>query len=161
MKPAKGRNCYLFMRSRNREWLAYKAAELKEFSSQRPFTEEGNTLRWHSNCYPIFNDFRELFYKDGTKTITMEQLDQLRDIGLAIWYGDCGKVKGRTIWLNTHKFGEEGSRVVVQYFNEVGVKCSLAQERKNYRVAMTEAGSQRFLATIAHQLPEFMLGKLK
>jgi hypothetical protein len=139
----------------------YKAQELKEFSSQRPFTEEGNTLRWHSNCYPVFNEFRDMFYVDGKKTVSMDVLDQMRDIGLSIWFGDCGKVKGKCIWLNTHKFGEEGTSVVAKFFNEVGIKCSLATERKNFRVAMTEVGTQRFLATIAHQLPEFMLNKLK
>ena len=85
VKPSKGRNCYLFMRSRYRDWLAYKSHELNIFSSQRPFTEEGNTLRWHSNCYPVFNEFRDLFYVDGVKAVKMEILDTLKDTGLAIW----------------------------------------------------------------------------
>ena len=95
VKPAKGRNCYLFMRSKNKDWLIYKTTELEGFSSQRPFNLEGNTLRWHSNCYPIFNEFYELFYKNGKKIVTMNILDRLRDIGLAIWYGDAGKLNRR------------------------------------------------------------------
>lgn len=160
VKPSKGRNCYLFMRSRHRDWLAYKSHELQLFSSQRPFTEEGNTLRWHSNCYPVFNEFRDLFYIEGVKTVNMEILNRLRDIGLAVWYGDCGKVKNKKVVLNTHKFGEDGTNMIVRYFNEVDIECTVITERKNYRVQMTEEGSERFLMTIAHRLPDFMLSRL-
>lgn len=160
VKPKKGRNCYLFMRSKNKEWLTYKSQELKRFSSQRPFTEEGNTLRWHSNCFPIFNEFRELFYKDDNKIVTMDILDQLRDIGLATWFGDCGKIKKTYAFLNTHKFEESGSILIVKYFNEVGIESKIATERGNYRVAFTKAGSEKFIATIGDNLPEFMYKKL-
>lgn len=156
VKPTKGRNCYLFMRSSDRNWLNYKAHELKEFTSQRPFTEEGKTIRWHSNCYPLFNEFRELFYEGSEKVVKMGILDQLRDIGLAIWYGDCGLIKNNRVWLNTHKFGEEGSKLVNQYFNEVGIEAEIKKDRNNSRVVMTHEGSKKFLSTIAHRLPEFM-----
>lgn len=161
VKPSKGRNCYLFMRSKNRNWLLYKAEELKNLSSQRPFTEEGNTLRWHSNCYPIFNEFRDAFYVHGKKSVSMPILDQLRDIGLAIWFGDCGRIKGNCIWLNTHKFGRAGSQMVAKYFNEVGIGADVATERKNLRVSLTVDGTQRFLATVAHQLPDFVLKNMR
>lgn len=160
VKPTKGRNCYLFMRSRNKDWLMYKSHELKIFSSQRPFTEEGNTLRWHSNCYPIFNEFRDLFYKNNKKILDMSVLDQLRDIGLAVWFGDCGRVKKNTIHLNTHKFGEEESNIIVKYFNEVGIESKFLKERGNCRVAFTKEGSEKFLSTIGDCLPQFMYKKL-
>lgn len=160
VKPSKGRNCYLFMRSRHRDWLAYKSQELKLFSSQRPFTEEGNTLRWHSNCYPVFNEFRDLFYVKGAKIVNMEILDRLRDIGWAVWYGDCGKIKNGKVMLNTHKFGKTGTDIIVRYFNEVDISCESTTERKNYRVLMTEEGSERFLMTMAHCMPDFMHSRL-
>ena len=157
VKPTKGKNCYLFMRSKNRDWLNYKSQELNMFSSQQPFTEESNTLRWHSNCYPIFNEFREAFYVNGSKIVNMEILNELRDIGLAIWYGDCGKIKKNKVILNTNNFGKKGTDIIAQYFNEVGVECSVLKERKNnYRLQMTEEGSVKFLSIIAHRLPNFM-----
>lgn len=161
VKPAKGRNCYLFMRSKHRDWLTYKTAELGGFSSQRPFNLEGNTLRWHSNCYPIFNDFHALFYKNGVKTITMQALDQLRDIGLAIWFGDAGKSKKDTLILNTHKFGQKGNKIISQYFREVGIgKTEIITERKSLRLSFTPDSSKKFLMIIGDRLPEFMQKKL-
>lgn len=160
VKPSKGRNCYLFMRSKNRNWLCYKASELKQFSSQRPFTEEGNTLRWHSNCFPVFNEFRELFYSNNKKIVNMEILDQLRDIGLSVWFGDSGKFKKGIVTINTHKFGEEGTDIITKYFNEVGINSKTVKERGNFRTTFTKEGSEKFLLTIAHRLPDFMHDKI-
>lgn len=161
VKPKKSRNCYLFMRSSDKDWLNYKAEELSILASQRPFTNEGNTLRWHSNCYPIFTEYYNLFYKDGTKFITMEILDSLRDIGLAMWYGDCGKLKKDKVILNTNKFGEEGTRVISNYFREAGVgETNLTKERKYIRLTFTPQATDKFLLILANRLPDFMHSKL-
>ncbi len=156
--PKNGRNCFLFMRSKNTKWIKYKAEELKIASSQRPFTYEGAILRWHSVCFPIFNEFREMFYVDGKKTLSMPILDQLRDIGLAIWYGDAGKIKKDEVSLNTSKFGKSGTELVVKYFTEVGIKCDLIQQDSRYRVLMDKEGSKKFLMITLDCLPEFMQG---
>lgn len=162
VKPPKGRNCYLFMRSSDKEWIEYKAEELKCLSSQRPFTLEGNTLRWHSNCYPLFNELRNIFYDKETKFITEHILDEvcMKDIGLATWFGDCGKVKKDRIWLNTHKFGENGTNAICNWFNSAMLEAEVAKERDSYRVVLTRKGTQKFLATVAHTMPDFMCKRL-
>jgi hypothetical protein len=161
VKPKKGRNCYLFMRSANKDWLNYKAEELVSLSSQRPFTHEGNTLRWHSNCYPVFTEYYSQFYNSGEKLVKMEILDTLRDIGLAIWYGDCGKIKKGKVTLNTNKFGEEGTQIISRYFKEAGIgETFLVKERKYIRLAFSEAASEKFLMVLANRLPDFMHSKL-
>ncbi len=157
VKPPKGRNCNLLMRSTNENWIMYKAQELKDLSSQRPFKKQKDTFRWHSNCYPIFNKFREEFYAPGKKTITMEILDRLRDIGLAVWYGDCGIIKNDKIILNTHRYGQDGSELIARYLTEIDVECSVKVEQGHlHRIVMTPAGSKEFLAIIAPCLPDFM-----
>ena len=161
VKPKKGRNCYLFMRSVDHDWLSYKAFELAALSSQRPFTEEGNTLRWHSNCYPVFTDSYNLFYKNKVKTISMDVLDPLKDIGLAIWYGDCGKLKKDCVLLNTNKFKESGNEVIVEYFKQAGIgETEIIKERKYSRIMFSKKASDKFLMLVAHRLPDFMHQKL-
>lgn len=161
VKPKKGRNCYLFMRSADVNWLKYKATELDNLASQRPYTQEGNTLRWHSNCYPVFTEYYDLFYKNGKKAITMEVLDSLRDIGLAVWYGDSGRVKKDSIILNTNKFGEEGTSVISQYFIEAGIgETKMAKERKYIRLILTPEATERFLLIVANRIPDFMHNNL-
>jgi hypothetical protein len=161
VKPKKGKNCYLFMRSADKKWLEYKAYELSTLASQRPFTKEGNTIRWHSNCYPIFTNYYELFYEKNKKTVSMNILDSLRDIGLAIWYADCGKIHKGKITLNTNKFGEEGTNIVAKYFNEVGVgETNLVKERKYIRLEFTTESTNKFLLIVANRMPDFMHAKL-
>lgn len=161
VKPKKGKNCYLFMRSANKKWLEYKAYELSALASQRPFTKEGNTIRWHSNCYPIFTNYHELFYEKTKKSVKMDILDSLRDIGLAIWYCDCGKLIKNKITMNTNKFGEDGTETIVKYFNEVGVgETCLVRERKYIRLGFSEEATNKFLLIVASRIPDFMHAKL-
>ncbi len=161
VKPKQGRNCYLFMRSADKNWLNYKAGELISLASQRPFTQEGNTLRWHSNCYPVFRDYYEMFYENGKKVVKMSILDTLRDIGLAIWYADCGKLKKDKVILNTNKFGEEGTKIISDYFKEAQIgETILTKERKYIRLTFTPKASEKFLLIVANRLPEFMHNQL-
>lgn len=161
VKPAKGRNCYLVMRSSNHSWLNFKSQELKNLASQYPFTKEDPTLRWHSNCYPMFNDLHALFYVKNKKTVTMEILDQLRDIGLAIWLGDAGKIHAGAVSINTHKFGKQDSTLISRYFNEVGIENVLTQKRGSHRIKMTTKGTYKFLMITEQYLPDFMLKKFQ
>jgi hypothetical protein len=164
VKPKGGRNCYLLMRDRNRNWIAYKTLELKQLAPlQRPFNIEKHTVRWHSSCFPLFNEFRDLFYKKGKKKVTNKLMENLllRDIGLAIWFGDAGRVqKGKAI-LNTHQFGKSGTQAVARYFRECGIDCEATTIRCGWRVVMSPEGTIRYLATIAHCLPEFMLNSIR
>lgn len=161
VKPKKGRNCYLFMRSAQKDWLKYKAQELDNLASQRPFTQEGNTLRWHSNCYPVFTEYYNMFYTSEKKTVSMQILDSLRDIGLSVWYGDCGKIKNGIITFNTNKFGEEGTNIISQYFSEAGIgETKVVRERKYIRLMFTPEASERFLLIVANRIPDFMHEKL-
>ena len=139
----------------------HKSAELADFASQQPLTQDGNTLRWHSNCYPVFNDYREKFYHGRDKVISMETLDGLKDIGLAVWFGDCGRTKKGCAVINTCKFRQQGSETIARYFNEIGIETSTFTERGNYRILMSKAGTEKFLMTVGHRLPAFMFEKLE
>lgn len=162
VRPKRGRNCYLAMRSHDRKWLAYKASELAVFaSSQVPFREERHTLRWHSSCYPIFSEVRQMLYDEaGERVLKMETLDILQDIGLAVWFLDRGKLVRNKVILNTFMFGEAGTTLAVQYFNEIGVEADVYRERGKPRVRLTARGTMEFLATIAHRVPPFMLRRI-
>lgn len=161
VKPKKGKNCYLFMRSADKKWLEYKACELSLLASQRPFTKEGNTIRWHSNCYPIFTNYYNIFYNENKKMVKMDILDSLRDIGLAVWYVDCGKLHKNKIILNTNKFGEAGTETIVKYFNEVGIgETTLVHERKYIRLSFSEEATTKFLLIVANRIPNFMHAQL-
>jgi len=162
VRPRRGRNCYLAMRSKDPTWLKYKAESLDDLaSSQCPFRVEKHTLRWHSSCYPIFSEMRGLMYDDeGKRKLTVDTLDPLKDIGMAVWYCDRGKLlRGRAV-INTFMYGLEGTEAAVQYFNEVGIEAQVFRERGKPRVRLTHKGTQELFRTIAHRVPPFMLHRI-
>lgn len=157
VKPVRGRSCYLSMRSKDTIWLRWKATELAKFASVDPFTEDKNgTMRWHSLCYPIFNEFRDNFYDDKDRKLRLEHIEGLVDIGLLTWWCDTGKMKDGCAIFNTHIWGEEGSNIVVEYFTLLDWKSEVHRERKSFRVKLDKDSTLEMLATIKPHMPHFM-----
>ena len=154
--PSKGKNCYLSMRSKNARWLEYKALHLQTLTSPKPFTIEV-TNRWHSMCYPLFNEFKDMFYEDGKRKLTIDTLENLllTDIAFSIWYGESGKYNKGKITLNTHIWGEDGTKAIVKYFKYLDWRTEIVLERKRYRIRLDEKSSDDFLKIVSPQLPHW------
>lgn len=143
--PKKGKNCYLSMRSKDLNWLNFKAKELENLATKEPITVE-KTYRWHSVCYPVFNEFYETFYKNKKRCLSLDTLNLLQDLSIAIWFKDCGSIiKNRSIVFNTHVWGKTGSENVSEYFNSLEWKSNVFTERKNYRVKINEECSKEVM----------------
>ena len=84
---------YLVMQSRNKDWLACKASELKNL--ERDCWRKDKTYYWVSRSDPFFEEADQLCYVDGRKAICETWLDALRDIAFVVWYGDVGCLVGR------------------------------------------------------------------
>lgn len=161
VRPSKGKNCYLSMRSNDAKWLEYKADVLKPFASEAPYTlpKTGNTYRWHSMCFPIFNEYRKSFYSNNKRTLNIELLYPLRDWGLATWFVDCGRFVRKQIVMNTNIWGQEGSKIIIAYFQELGYDVCMKLDRGGIRIVLDEKSSKHFLKIIVAQLPVFVARK--
>lgn len=145
------------MRGRDIEWLRYKATELDSLASKDPITVE-KTNRWHSVCYPFFNEFRNQFYNNqGERRLKIEELSGLYDTALAVWFGDCGKYEKELVILNTHIWKEKGSKTIVKYFGYLDYKAEIFKERSNFRVRLDKRSSVDFLNIIGPALPHFFV----
>lgn len=163
----KGRkNSYFCMRhsARHLQWLQSKAAELKQYESKTPWYEYGTTHTWRSACDPVFNEMRDLCYCGNKKVVTMEWLDQLRALAIAVWYGDSGCLTGRgkkNASLRTQSFGKEGNEVIERYFNEVGIPCHMNKSRGSWVIVFTVDGTETLMSKIvAPNLPKNRYFKL-
>jgi hypothetical protein len=163
VKPPKGINYYLSMRSQNELWLRYKMAEMAHYFSESKLHWYNNTFRVNSCCCEALTCCHTAMYDDGKRKVTMELLDRLRDVGIAIWWLESGSKTGRdkkNAYINTTKFGEDGTKVVHQYFNEVDMACNINRDGTRMKVLFTVSGTEALLSTIAHCFPEFMLDRL-
>ena len=152
--PKGGRNCYLSMRCKEPKWIEYKSQELKALTSQAPFTLE-KTNRWHSLCYTLFKEYRTLYYKRSKRYLTLDMLDPLQDVAIAIWFGDCGRALHNKIILNTHVWGLRGSKIINEYFQLLGYDSCLKKEKDCHRVEINETSRSAFLRLVVPQLPAF------
>lgn len=154
VKPKKGQNCYLSMRNKDINWLKFKSEQLKELSSQSPITIE-KTNRWHSVCYPIFNEYREIFYdKNNKRKLKTETLNLLHDSSIAIWFGDSGKCRLNRAYFNTNIWGEAGTLKILDYFKSIDFNCEIFKERNNFRIRLSETSTKEMLNMCSSYLPK-------
>jgi hypothetical protein len=144
VKPKKGKNCYLSMRSKDLSWLKFKAKELHNLATKDPITSE-KTYRWHSICYPLFNEFEEMFYENKERKLNSDVLNLLQDTSLGVWYKDCGSLSKNQITLNTHIWGKEGTEKILEYFDSLEWDSEIIRERNNYRIKLSENSSNEIL----------------
>lgn len=156
IKPAKGNTCYLSMRSKKSKWLDYKALELSQLASERPFTLEV-TNRWHSKCDLIFNDFETMFYKNRRRNINIDALNDLKDIAYMIWFGDCGSYNDKYVSLNTNVWGEKGTIIIKKYLELACFDSEIKMDRKGFRLKLSEESSKIFIQIIEPQFPHCLL----
>ena len=153
IRPQKGKNCYMSMRDKDLAWLKFKAEQLKDLTSQSPLTI-AKTNRWHSVCYPLFNDYHEMFYKGKNRVLKVERLNLLHDSSIAIWFGDAGKCKGDQVMINTNIWGKKGTETIVEYFKSLDWESEGFLERKNYRIRLDLESSKEFLKLVGPYLPK-------
>lgn len=161
VRPVQGKNCYLAMRDRDLEWLTYKTQELSAFFKMDEATikRDKNTFRCYSVAYPAFNDFYSQFYQDGEKIVRKEILERLNDVAWMIWFQDAGRKSSRKAYLRTHKFGEEGTVMIADYFNSLDVECSPHLARGRHEIVFSNKGAHEFLKVISRCLPPFIVDR--
>jgi hypothetical protein len=158
IKPERGKNCYLAMRDNNHLWLSYKIEMLKDFFKldESIIKKDKSTYRCYSIAYPIFNEIYDTFYPEEQKTITKEVLEILTDEAWMVWFLDSGRKSKRKAYLRTHKFGEEGTKIIVDYFCSLDCECELHKSRDRFEVVFSNKGAHEFLSIIAPKMPDFM-----
>lgn len=161
VRPEKGKNCYLAMRDNNQLWLQYKIENLKDFFKidQNTIKKDKNTFRCYSVAYPIFSKIYDLFYDENNKKILPEVLESLTDEAWMVWFVDAGRKSKRKIYLRTHKFGDDGTKQIANYFNSLDCECEAHQSRNRNEVVFTNKGSQEFLKYVAPKIPDFLINE--
>ena len=145
-------------------WLQSKAAELECYQSKTPWHKHGTTCTWRAASSPLFAELRAMCYPNGEKQVSMDWLNQLRALAIAVWYGDSGCLTGRNnknASLRTQSYGEEGNQIIERYFNEVGMPCHLNKSRKSWIIVFTIEGTEIITSkVIAPFLPKNRYFKL-
>lgn len=161
--PKRGRNCYLSMNSRFPLWLHYKVQELQMYFSNSEITKEGKTYRCRSVCHEDLTNLYQMLYKNNRRFVCEDILNPLRYQALMVWYldggGRCGRNK-KNIYLNCTLFGEEGTNIIANYFNEMYMTCKISRSKSRIRLIFDVEASHKYAIIIEDAVPLFMINRL-
>jgi DNA polymerase-3 subunit gamma/tau len=172
--------------ARQKEYLAYKAGLLGNLIQSAPRHDAGRgaytklgTYRVTTLSRPeIAQIHRDLYGGDGRKRITRAYLEQIDELGLALWYLDDGSLitsknkyekagGGTSVYpatrstFSTHCFTGEEIAETCQWLQERwGIESRMSRTSKGPVIWMTQVGTARLHQLIAPHVPPCMEYKL-
>jgi len=117
-------------------YLLWKVNCLKNFQFNLRRTKIGN-LFFESKQYPCLNDYHILFYKNGKKEVSIDILDKLDALALAVWYMDDGTYRKRdkNSRLCTNGFTHAENKLIQEWFKtkwDITAKIAQSKDPKRH-----------------------------
>ena len=121
-------------------WASNKPREDKKLDKRQG--KEYYSCRFDTVAHPAFQTLYELCYKDGVKTVTLEWLSYIGDLGLALWYeGDGGlhKANGPLAVLKTNSFTLKEHEIMVGWFkSNFNIEAYYRLTKKGYNICIID-----------------------
>jgi hypothetical protein len=123
-----------------------------------------HAMDFSTKTHPLFNYYRNLFYKTGRKLITQTILEQLNPRSLAIWVCDDGsysKIQDYII-LCTNSYTLEEHKLMKEFFeNKFGLSPTIGfRDKKYYYLRFKQNDSKKLINIIKPFIPKSMLYKI-
>lgn len=156
---------------KQKAYLEWKLSEFDNFVTTKAFYER--EIAFHGNApiysfstisHPYLAQLHALCYPGGVKTVSLDWLNLLSPLSLAVWYMDDGSFNRRygTIVLCTNSFTLNEHAIIIEYFRDrFGIE-SKAEPRRNGQFVLRINASQRrkFFALVSPHIPDCMSYKL-
>ncbi len=101
----------------------------------------------------MWEPFRDLFYLNGKKHVTMEMMNMISHIGLSVWFLDKGGVSGNRAYIRIANLDEHD--LIQRWFSEVRYACEVRKKM----IVFTSESSVMFLKDISTHFPLYLLSK--
>ncbi len=123
-----------------------------------------HALDFATKTHPVFNYYRNLFYKNGRKVINKKILNQINARGLAIWICDDGSYDNTQgyIILCTNSFTLEEHELMKEFFKkkfELNPTIGF-RDKKYYYLRFKQEDSKKLIEIIKPFIPKCMLYKI-
>jgi hypothetical protein len=142
------------------EYLEWMKDNLKPFTtSDIPYKHKKTSLHnhatvhsYHTVCHPWLTELRKAFYPDGKKTVSIDWLNQVDELALAVWYMDDGSLNKRygTMTFCTNGFSYEEHLLIQQWFLDRWKLPVVIENRRNNQYSI------RVNASVAKHLREIL-----
>ena len=165
-------SCFRFSHSiKQREYCKFKKDILNNFNISE-FREVKRKIRddfihavdFSTKTHPVFNYYRNLFYKNNRKIISIEILNQLNPRSLAFWVCDDGSRDNRQgyIILCTNAYNSEEHQLMKKFFNvQFGLDPTIGfRDGKYYYLRFKQEDSKKLIDIIKPFIPKCMVYKI-
>jgi hypothetical protein len=95
----------------------------------------------------VLTELRKVFYPNGKKIVSEEILNQINELGLAVWYCDDGSYEyyNNTCIICSQDFSFEEHLLIQKWFMEkLGIEVKIQKRKINYKNHLKEQYSLRF-----------------
>lgn len=99
-------------------------------------TKELTEIRGNSICLSLLNEYRDLFYIDGIKCITHDNIKLLDELGLSVLFMDDGGKADTTYQLCTQSFTREQCEIFQKYLYDKWKVQTTLNKKNVVRVRM-------------------------
>jgi hypothetical protein len=137
-------------------WLRCKAEELKKFSRPKSFILDNYSFRWNSIADYCWIDYYNLCYKDGVKKINIKWLDQLQDIGIAVWMIDKGQITNKNCYIRVSRLCNESIDTCIEYFNIIGIPCKYKKIGGSHTIFFEKDSYKKMIKLISPCFPAYL-----
>ncbi len=137
-------------------WLRCKAEELKKFSRPKSFILDKYSFRWNSVADYCWRDFYDMCYKDGVKTINSKWLDQLQDIGIAVWMIDKGQINSKNCYIRVSRLTNESIETCLEYFRLIDIPCSYKKIGGSHTLFFEKESYKKIIRLISPCFPAYL-----
>ncbi|MBI2653129.1 hypothetical protein HYX00_06695 [Candidatus Woesearchaeota archaeon] len=165
-------SCFRFTHSiKQKEYAQWKANILKEFEvsefrevQRKVNNKYSNFIDFATKTHPVFNYYRELFYKNNSKIVDKASLEHLNPRSLAVWVCDDGSFskKQEYIILCTNSFNIEEHKIMKEFFNKkFGLDPTIGfRDKKYYYLRFSKNDSKKLIEIIRPWIPDCMKYKI-
>ena len=161
---SKSQKGYLIWKSNYLEKFNFQIRERKIFDKRTNKNYE-QVLIW-TKAHPVLTEFYYLFYRER-KEVSREILDQITELGLAVWYMDDGyyNYEGQRCCLSTDNFSYDSHTIIRDWFKEKwDLDSGIHKSGKGYNICFNKINADKFLRLIdpfCIDLFHYKLGHLK
>ena len=142
--------------------LGLKVRTYKQFEKKQK--KYYGKISVYSKSLPELLMYRNMFYPNGKKKISSEVLDQINELGLAIWYCDDGNyhIIGKTVRIMTDSFSYNEQKLIKYWFSKrFDINCKIIKRKRgSYYIQFDRKEAEVFLELIKDYVPASMLYKL-
>lgn len=140
-----GTRCSITHGFLQKNYLFWKYEKLKRFCNSKPkYSKRYHKIKkkfYENYSFQLrsdtsLNKYRDLFYKNNIKTITLQLLEKIDPLALAVWFMDDG-ARGTMggYYLCTNCFSEIELNLIIDYFkSKWNLDCTIHNNKDNRRV---------------------------